>query len=190
MDNLADPLRHIRDYNDEMTISQVIRYFERQGIFFTKPMIQGYVRAGVLPQPKERRYYTRGHMVLLALIDILRKGYTSEEIKRLFGVLGMCSGAGSDNSEEMLTIYEAYTALTKEVLAAMNGLSVKLAMNSEAADAGAIDGGGPVDFLVPAALMTGSVMLKEAAEKILSGRESPRAADTDEKAFEGISDLT
>ncbi|MCL2351109.1 MAG: DUF1836 domain-containing protein, partial [Firmicutes bacterium] len=79
---LPDPLRGIRDYNDELTISQVIRYFGRQGVFFTKPMIQNYVRAGLLPLPREKRYYTRVHMVLLALIESLKKGFSQEEIRR------------------------------------------------------------------------------------------------------------
>jgi len=162
----ADPLRNIRSYNDEMTISQVIRYFERQGVFFTKPMIQGYVRAGLLPPLKERHYYTRAHMVLLAMIESLKRGFSSEEIRRLFGALGARKafpGAGTDldDSAEMLAAYEAYTALTKEIQTALNGLSGDLAANAENA-------GAEAGFLVPAALMAGSVMLREMAGKMLT----------------------
>ncbi|MCL2463003.1 MAG: DUF1836 domain-containing protein [Defluviitaleaceae bacterium] len=156
----ADPLRNIRSYNDEMTISQVIRYFERQGIFFTKPMIQGYVRAGVIPQPKDKRYYTRPHMVLLALAENLKRGFSAEEIKRLFETLEAYPGALDGASDEALAIYGEYAARTRDIFAALNELSEEIA-------AGAGEYG---EFLTPAALMTGSVILREAAEKMLERR--------------------
>jgi len=41
----------IATLSDELTISQVVKFFERQGRSFTKTMIQNYVRVGVLPPP-------------------------------------------------------------------------------------------------------------------------------------------
>jgi len=165
----SDPLRNIRSYNDEMTISQVIRYFERQNVVFTKPMIQGYVRAGLLPMPKEKRYYTRGHMVLLALIEGLKKGFPAEEVKRLFGALDIYGGGGdfADKSEEMLAVYGAYISLMKDVRAALDGLSEEI---SGEAKTGATVADGRAAFLTAAALMAGSVFLREAAERTLGGR--------------------
>ena len=40
---------NLETFNDEMTISQVVRFFNRYGKNFTKTMIQNYVRVGVIP---------------------------------------------------------------------------------------------------------------------------------------------
>ncbi|MDR1558655.1 MAG: DUF1836 domain-containing protein [Clostridiales bacterium] len=65
-------LRDVMSYNDSMKISQVIKFFERQGVLFTKSMIQHYVKTGVLPPPEDKRRYTRSHLLMLAILDQLK----------------------------------------------------------------------------------------------------------------------
>jgi hypothetical protein len=72
---------NLHTFNDEMTISQVVRFLNKQGRSFTKTMIQNYVRVGVLPPPIEKRYYTKNHLVLLILIDSLKSIYSLDEIR-------------------------------------------------------------------------------------------------------------
>ena len=79
-----DLLRNVMSYNDSMTISQVIKYFERQGVMFTKPMIQHYVRIGVIPPPEDKRRYTRLHLLMLTIIEQLKGIYSLEDIAAAF----------------------------------------------------------------------------------------------------------
>jgi len=85
---MIDPLSRLRDYNPNLTISQVVKYFERQGMPVTKPMIQHYVRVGLLPPPAGGRYYVEEHMRRLVLIGLFRNAFGLEEIKRLLDGLG------------------------------------------------------------------------------------------------------
>jgi DNA-binding transcriptional MerR regulator len=80
-------LRDIESYNDEMTVSQAARFFERQGVALTKTMIQNYIRVGVLPPPKDKRRYTQDHLAPLAIIEDLKGQYSLEEIKAAFALI-------------------------------------------------------------------------------------------------------
>ena len=73
-------LRDILIYNDSLTISQVVKYFGRQGIMFTKPMIQFYVREGIIPPPESKRRYTRLHLLMLAILEQLKSVCSLEDI--------------------------------------------------------------------------------------------------------------
>jgi len=79
-----DLLGNIMSYNDSMTISQVVKFFERQGVVFTKSMIQHYVRVGVLPPPEDKRRYTRYHLLLLAVIERLKGIYSLDDLSDVF----------------------------------------------------------------------------------------------------------
>jgi len=83
-----DPLRDLHNYKKEMTISQVIKFFQRKGIDFTKTMIQNYVRVGVIDPPYGRFYIDR-HMKALAMLEFLKPVYSLDEIKYIFMILGV-----------------------------------------------------------------------------------------------------
>jgi len=84
LDMPRDLLRGVMSYNGSMTISQVVKFFERQGVVFTKPMIQHYVKIGLLPPPEDKRRYTRFHLLLLAVIEQLKGLFTLDEISFIF----------------------------------------------------------------------------------------------------------
>ena len=79
-----DLLAGIGQYSSTMTISQVVKFFERQGVIFTKTMIQNYVRIGLLPTPAEKRFYHSGHLAMLAMIHTLKDVISLDETRRLF----------------------------------------------------------------------------------------------------------
>ncbi len=79
-----DPLINISSYREQLSIANVVTFFERQNIFFTKTMIQNYVRVGVLPPLVNKRYYVRNHLYMLVLIELLKDTYPLDVIKRLF----------------------------------------------------------------------------------------------------------
>lgn len=108
-DKLA--VEKLKGYNDEMTISQVVLFFERQDIFFTKTMIQNYVRVEVLPPPEDKRYYTKKHLLLLYMIDELKNVFSLDEIKRLFSPV--LSGFGN---ADMNLVYRCYAQFYESFL--------------------------------------------------------------------------
>ncbi|MCL2564429.1 MAG: DUF1836 domain-containing protein [Defluviitaleaceae bacterium] len=77
-------LKNIGSYNGEMTVSQVIRFFDGFGMHFTKTMIQNYVRIGIIPPPAKKRYYLKKHIILLALIYEFKEIYSLPDIGKLF----------------------------------------------------------------------------------------------------------
>lgn len=101
---------------DELTISQVVKFFEKQGKSFTKTMIQNYVRVGVLPPPLEKRYYTRNHLILLTLIDSLKNVYSLEEIKTILSPVRNNPDIFDDDMIKAMDIYKNYIEMRKEVL--------------------------------------------------------------------------
>lgn len=106
----------LNTFNDEMTISQVVRFFNKQGRNFTKTMIQNYVRVGVLPPPLDKRYYTKNHLVLLTLIDNLKSIYSLDEIKTVLGPILKNPETFEDDIIKVSELYEDYIELHKKAL--------------------------------------------------------------------------
>jgi len=96
-------LENIGSYNDEMTVSQVIRFFDGFGMSFTKTMIQNYVRVGVIPAPAQKRYYLKKHIILLAIIYELKEVYSLPEIGNFFEKY-----IESNDISELVGIYEEF----------------------------------------------------------------------------------
>lgn len=106
----------IATLNDELTISQVVKFFERQGRSFTKTMIQNYIRVGVLPPPVDKRYYTKDHLVLLTLIDNLKTIYSLEEIKTIFHPIRNDPQIFEDDMLKIIDIYNNYLKMREVIL--------------------------------------------------------------------------
>lgn len=106
----------IASLSDELTISQVVKFFDKQGRNLTKTMIQNYIRVGVLPPPIEKRYYTKDHLVLLTLIDNLKSIYSLEEIKSLLEPIRNDPNIFEDDIIKTTDIYSNYLTMRKEAL--------------------------------------------------------------------------
>lgn len=106
----------IATLSDELTISQVVKFFEKQGRSFTKTMIQNYVRVGVLPPPVDKRYYTQNHLVLLTLIDNLKDIYSLEEIRTVLAPIRNNPDVFEDDIIKTTDVYKNYTTMRKKSL--------------------------------------------------------------------------
>ncbi|MCX7923749.1 MAG: DUF1836 domain-containing protein [Clostridia bacterium] len=102
--------------SDELTISQVVKFFERQGRSFTKTMIQNYIRVGVLPPPVDKRYYTKNHLVLLTLIDNLKSIYSLDEIRTVLEPIRNNPDIFEDDIIKTTDVYKNYLTMRKEAL--------------------------------------------------------------------------
>ena len=78
---MRDILQDIHQYNQQLTISQVVTFFERKGVTVTKSMIQNYVRDGLLAPPLSKRHYTPKHLATLAVINELKTVYEMATVK-------------------------------------------------------------------------------------------------------------
>lgn len=106
----------IATLSDELTISQVVKFFDKQGRSFTKTMIQNYVRVGVIPPPIDKRYYTRNHLILLTLINNLKSIYSLEEIKTILEPILNNPEVFEDDIIKTPDVYKNYLAMRKETL--------------------------------------------------------------------------
>lgn len=102
-----DITKNLNNYADKFSLSQVINFFERHGIKFTKTMIQNYVRVGVLP-PLAGRYYGKNHLVFLAWTNTLKSSLGLREIGELFLPLYDLQPG------ELIEVYKLYLILKKE----------------------------------------------------------------------------
>jgi len=96
----------LKAYSDKLTISQIMVFFERQGMAVTKTTVQNYIRVGVLPPPDKRRY-TKNHVLLILLIGYLKTVYSLDEIKTILDPVLAASADGAINIEET---YENFCA--------------------------------------------------------------------------------
>jgi len=78
---MNDPLKDIRHFSPTMTISQVLLFFQRQGMLITRAMIQNYIRDGLLPSPVNKRHYTHKHLAALAMITRLKTVFDMPTIR-------------------------------------------------------------------------------------------------------------
>ena len=69
---MTDPLSDIHHYSPTMTIAQVIKFCEKKSLPLSRPMIQNYIRDGLLPPPVNKRLYTHKHLAALAMICRLK----------------------------------------------------------------------------------------------------------------------
>ncbi|AUS95158.1 hypothetical protein CDQ84_03320 [Clostridium thermosuccinogenes] len=104
----------IATLSDELTISQVVKFFEKQGRSFTKTMIQNYVRVGVLPPPIDKRYYTKNHLIMLTLIDNLKNIYSLDEIKTVLEPIRNNPDIFEDDIIDTSNVYKNYLTMRKE----------------------------------------------------------------------------
>ena len=164
-------LANIDSYNDEMTISQVVRFFERQGLNFTKTMIQNYVRVGIIPPPVEKRYYIKKHLILLTMIDNLKEIYSLEEIGTLFKPIMKDVEIFDDDIMDMITVYSEFQSVYDEN---MRGLLKKIPgimenSFSKAVAAGVEDGDKPeaAYFISLLSLMVRSIVAKKFVKNMM-----------------------
>jgi DNA-binding transcriptional MerR regulator len=79
-------------------------------------MIQNYVRIGLVPPPVDKRYYTKNHLILLALVDQLKEIYSLEDIKKVFAPILKDTTTFEDDVIDISNIYENYISLHKQAL--------------------------------------------------------------------------
>ena len=80
---MYDPLNDINQYNKTLTIAQLIKFCEKKGLDITRPMVQNYIKIGLLPPPVGKRFYTHGHLAALAVITNLKSVYEIEKIREI-----------------------------------------------------------------------------------------------------------
>lgn len=71
-------------YHSKLYLNQVVIFFERLGISFTKTMIQNYVKIGLLMPLHEKRYYIKEHIIMLFFISSLKNILSLEDMKIIF----------------------------------------------------------------------------------------------------------
>jgi len=79
---MIDPLSDIHHYSPNLTITQVIKFCEKKSLPVSRPMIQNYIRDGLLPPPIKRQY-THKHLAALVVICKLKTVWDIPAIKEI-----------------------------------------------------------------------------------------------------------
>ena len=104
------PNLDLDNYGNNLSLAQVIAYFERLEVELKPTTIQNYVRVGVLPPVLNRRYNKR-HLIYLTLIHHLRETLSLEQIKQLFALVDF-----GDEPTQLIAFYELYRQLNHETM--------------------------------------------------------------------------
>ena len=78
---MTDPLADIHHYSTNLSISSVIKFCEKKALPVSRPMVQNYIRDGLLPPPVNKRVYTHKHLAALVMISHLKTVYDMPAIK-------------------------------------------------------------------------------------------------------------
>ena len=79
---MTNPLSDIRHYSPKLTISQLIKFFEKKEMSLTRGMVQNYIRDGLLPPPAGKRFYTHKHVAALVIICKLKTVFDIPTIQK------------------------------------------------------------------------------------------------------------
>ncbi|MCL2874200.1 MAG: DUF1836 domain-containing protein [Defluviitaleaceae bacterium] len=155
--NFTDPVKAFSSYKSEMTLSQVVAFFEKQNIIFTKTMVQHYMKSGILPPLVNKRYYSKPHICALTVIHILKDIYSLEDIKAVFKLF---------YDEDFEAAYGAFIKMYEEaVVVWKNDLpSIMGDLESEHFGEKGINGDDAQNFLTASLLMAQSAAAKELAK--------------------------
>jgi DNA-binding transcriptional MerR regulator len=105
----------LNSFNEEMSISQVIKFFGKYEIHLTKTMIQNYIRIGLLPGPIEKRYYIKDHLILLFLIYTLKESFSLEELRVVFSPILQDTTTFEDDLVSPTTLYDIYIQMQSDI---------------------------------------------------------------------------
>jgi len=123
---MINVLQQLHNYNHHMSVSQLVTFFERHGMHFTKTMIQHYLKIGLLSPPEGRRYDTQVHVIQLTWIGLLKEFYGLEDIRQMFLSVNY-------DPQRLTTLYENYLAGMAEVRDKLQQAVVQQAVVQQAA---------------------------------------------------------
>jgi len=78
---MINPLSDIKQYSPTLKIANVLEFCKRKNLGLTRPMIQNYIRDGLLPPPVNGRQYTHKHLAALVMIDRLKTVFDMPTLK-------------------------------------------------------------------------------------------------------------
>ncbi len=92
-----DFFENINSYKSNLTISKVIKFFEKYNITIPKTTIQNFVRNEVLSEVVDKRYYTKQHLLEIIIALGYRDVFELSKIKVLNDMLRVeCEKIGTD----------------------------------------------------------------------------------------------
>lgn len=122
MDTQENIFKNIDKLKEHLLISNVVDFFEKNNIHFTKNIINNYLKKDLLPQLYNKKYYTRKHLYFLYFISIYRDLYSLEDVGKLVFLIDEKIGV-----EEYYNIYlemeSKFSTLNKEYMEKTNTLS-------------------------------------------------------------------
>lgn len=115
-ESTMSPLIRSDEYPDiDLYMDQVITFMEKKypGRVLTKTMINNYTKDRILTPPVKKKY-SREHLMLLTLLQVLKGTQSLPEIKKI--LFPISQELGNGNQEPLYTLYDSFYALHTEIL--------------------------------------------------------------------------
>ncbi len=101
---------NINSYKSQLTISQLIKFFEKYNVIIPKTTIQNFVRNEVLSEVVEKRYYTKLHILQTAIALMYKDIFSLSEISALNKII-VCECEKGSIDEVFSAIYSVNNAM-------------------------------------------------------------------------------
>ncbi len=88
---------NINSYKSQLTISQLIKFFEKYNVVIPRTTIQNFVRNEVLSEVEEKRYYSKLHILQTATALMYKDIFSLSDISALNKIITLeCEKTGVD----------------------------------------------------------------------------------------------
>lgn len=122
MDTQVDIFKNVDKLKEYLLISNVVDFFERNEIHFTKNIINNYLKKNLLPDLYNKKYYTRKHLYFLYFISIYRNMYSLEKTGEIVFLID--EKIGVENYYEMyMNRKSEFSTLNNEYMEVLGNLS-------------------------------------------------------------------
>lgn len=111
------PLIHSDEFPDiDLYMDQVITFMEKKypGRILTKTMINNYTKDRILTPPVKKKY-SREHLMLLTLLQVLKGTQSLPEIKKILHPISQELGKG--NKDPLYALYDSFYDLHTQIFA-------------------------------------------------------------------------
>lgn len=111
------------DYDElpkyDLFLSQVVDYLnDKSDDKFTQSIVQNYVKSEVVMKPQygKKRGYTKDHIAQLLMLSYMRPILTTDEIKKVFGLMLNNVNSRDDDIISLEEAYKVFYTIQKECL--------------------------------------------------------------------------
>ncbi|MFV0503214.1 MAG: DUF1836 domain-containing protein [Lachnospirales bacterium] len=115
MDTQINIFSNIDSYRDTLLVSNVIDFFNKNNIKFTRDTISNYLKLNILPPLDNKKYYNKHHLFFLFFISKYKEIYRLEEIGKILKKIDADIGI-EEYYNQYISTYTFYSDRIEEII--------------------------------------------------------------------------